>query len=81
LHRSGVLPYYLHLLDPVRGSAHWKVPEQTGVSLIDAMARELPGYLVPKLVRELPGAEAKTVVAAGLMNNKSIEAHSGLNAP
>jgi EF-P beta-lysylation protein EpmB len=66
LHRSGVLPYYLHLLDPVRGSAHWKVPEQTGVSLIDAMARELPGYLVPKLVRELPGAEAKTVVAAGL---------------
>ena len=66
LYAHGVLPYYLHLLDRVRGSAHFEVPEPQGVALIDAMARQLPGYLVPKLVREIPGADAKTVIAAGL---------------
>ena len=66
LHRHGVLPYYLHLLDRVRGSMHWEVPEHEGVTLIDGLARVLPGYLVPRLVREIPGADAKTVIAAGL---------------
>jgi glycerol-3-phosphate responsive antiterminator len=30
------------------------------------MAEALPGFLVPKLAREMPGREAKTVLAAGL---------------
>ncbi|NDF87161.1 MAG: EF-P beta-lysylation protein EpmB, partial [Gammaproteobacteria bacterium] len=66
LHRHGVLPYYLHLLDRVRGSAHFEVADSTGKALIETMAQQLPGYLVPKLVREVAGAEAKTVIAAGL---------------
>ena len=66
LHESGVLPYYLHLLDPVRGTAHFQVSEARGRELIDALARQLPGFLVPRLARELPGEEAKWVVAAGI---------------
>ena len=66
LHRAGVLPYYLHLTDRVRGTAHFDVDESRGVDLVDALARRLPGYLVPRLVREIPGEDAKFVVAAGL---------------
>jgi len=66
LHRAGVLPYYLHMTDRVRGTAHFDVDESRGVDLIDALARRLPGYLVPRLVREVPGEDAKFVVAAGL---------------
>jgi KamA family protein len=66
LHESGVLPYYLHLLDPVRGTAHFQVAESRGRELVDALARQLPGYLVPRLARELPGEDAKRVVAAGM---------------
>jgi EF-P beta-lysylation protein EpmB len=66
LHRCGVLPYYLHLLDRVRGASHFDVPESTGRALTEALARELPGYLVPRLAREEAGRPAKTVLAAGM---------------
>lgn len=66
LHSQGVLPYYLHLLDRVNGTAHFEVPEHEGIALVDALAKELPGYLVPKLAREQPGAAAKTVIRAGI---------------
>ena len=66
LHVTGVLPYYLHLLDRVRGSAHFEVAETDAVAIVDRMTRQLPGYLVPKLVREIPGRAAKTVIASGL---------------
>ena len=60
LFKAGVLPYYLHLLDRVSGAAHFDVPEETGKTLIKELQAQLPGYLVPKLVREIPGQEAKT---------------------
>lgn len=59
LFHAGVLPYYLHLLDPVTGTHHFEVPADDGRDLLTEMSRKLPGYLVPKLVRELPGAGAK----------------------
>lgn len=59
---AGVLPYYLHLLDRVRGAAHFDVPAATALRLHGALQSELPGYLVPRLVREKPGAVAKSVV-------------------
>lgn len=58
----GVLPYYLHLLDRTGGTAHFEVDEQRGLDLIEALRQQLPGYLVPKLVRETPGAAAKQPV-------------------
>lgn len=59
----GVVPYYLHLLDRVRGAGHFEVPEPEAVALLRALADRLPGYLVPKLVREVSGEGAKTPVA------------------
>jgi EF-P beta-lysylation protein EpmB len=57
-----VLPYYLHLLDPVSGAAHFDVAEGEGRCLVTALRERLPGYLVPRLVREHPGAAAKTIL-------------------
>ena len=59
---AGVLPYYLHVLDPVRGAAHFDVPDEEARQLVAELADRLPGYLVPRLVREVPGAGAKTML-------------------
>jgi EF-P beta-lysylation protein EpmB len=58
----GALPYYLHLLDRVAGAAHFDVPEDTARRLVRELRAELPGYLVPRLVREVPGAPSKLPV-------------------
>jgi L-lysine 2,3-aminomutase len=55
----GVLPYYLHQLDRVRGTAHFEVTDARARDLVDALRDRLPGYLVPRLVREVPGELAK----------------------
>jgi L-lysine 2,3-aminomutase len=57
-----VLPYYLHLLDPVIGTHHFDVSQAAGVALITALRARLPGYLVPRLVREIAGHDAKTII-------------------
>jgi EF-P beta-lysylation protein EpmB len=59
----GVLPYYLHLLDRVVGSAHFEVSEADATLLYRALATKLPGYLLPRLAREEAGKAAKTVLA------------------
>ena len=56
---AGVLPYYLHQLDRVQGAAHFEVTDARAQQLIDAMRNRLPGYLVPKLVREVGGDPSK----------------------
>ena len=58
-----VLPYYLHLLDKVQGASHFDVDEGRGIDLIAEIRRQLPGYLVPRLVREQQGEASKTVIA------------------
>ena len=57
-----VMPYYLHLLDRVQGAAHFEVNEATALRLHAELLAQLPGYLVPRLVREIPGAASKTPV-------------------
>jgi len=57
-----VLPYYLHQLDRVAGAAHFEVPEQRGRELIRQLRARLPGYAVPRYVRDTPGAEHKEVL-------------------
>ncbi|NKI36016.1 EF-P beta-lysylation protein EpmB [Wenzhouxiangella sp. XN79A] len=59
---AGALPYYLHLLDRVAGSAHFDVDEPRARGLVDALRVVLPGYLVPRLVRERAGAPYKLPV-------------------
>ena len=55
----GVLPYYLHLLDRVQGTAHFEVSEDAAKCLHEALRGRLPGYAVPRLAREVPGEPAK----------------------
>ena len=59
LDEAGVLPYYLHLLDPVAGAAHFQVPTARARALVATLRTRLPGYLVPRLAREAPGQPAK----------------------
>jgi KamA family protein len=59
---AGALPYYLHMLDPVAGAAHFEVGESKALEIIEELRRMLPGYLVPRLVRELAGAPSKVPV-------------------
>jgi EF-P beta-lysylation protein EpmB len=56
---AGALPYYLHLLDRVDGAAHFEVPEDEARMLYGELRARLPGYLVPRFVREIPGAPSK----------------------
>lgn len=56
---AGVLPYYLHQLDRVAGTAHFEVPDDAARALHRALAARLSGYLVPRLVREIPGDTGK----------------------
>jgi EF-P beta-lysylation protein EpmB len=57
-----VMPYYLHQLDRVTGAAHFEVPEAEGMAIIEALRERLPGYAVPRYVRETAGAKNKVVL-------------------
>lgn len=59
LFAAGALPYYLHQLDRVAGAAHFEVPDDRARTLHAALAARLPGYLLPRLVRETAGAPNK----------------------
>ena len=61
----GVLPYYLHQLDRVAGAAHFEVDDREALALHVQLTARLPGYLVPKLVREVAGHPAKQPVTVG----------------
>lgn len=59
LFKHKVLPYYLHLLDKVAGAAHFDVDDDHARTLHREMLARLPGYLVPKMVKELPNTPSK----------------------
>lgn len=63
LFHNGVLPYYLHLLDRTQGTHHFEVDEERALVLHAQLAASLPGYLVPKLVREIQGEPNKTIIS------------------
>lgn len=62
LFASSVMPYYLHLLDRVQGAAHFELELNQVEKIYKTLLARLPGYLVPRLVRELPGHLHKTPV-------------------
>ncbi|WP_344959824.1 EF-P beta-lysylation protein EpmB [Zobellella aerophila] len=66
LFEADVLPYYLYLLDKVEGAAHFDVEEQQARQLMAQLLARLPGFLVPKLVREVGGETSKTPIDLGL---------------
>lgn len=67
LFNHGVIPYYLHLLDKVSGVGHFDLSHEEAIDLMRKMISHLPGYLVPKLVREVAGMKSKVPVDLGLL--------------
>ncbi len=63
LFQQGVLPYYLHLLDKVNGSTHFEVDTEEALLLYQNLQAALPGYLLPKMVKEITAEKSKTLVA------------------
>ena len=60
LFEAGILPYYLHAFDPVQGAAHYDVTDERAKALVQQLLEHLPGFLMPRLVREVPGRMSKT---------------------
>lgn len=60
---AGILPYYMFTLDSVAGAAHFDIPVEEAQQLMGQVAAELPGYLVPRLAKEIPGKRAKSIFA------------------
>ncbi|MCK2184379.1 EF-P beta-lysylation protein EpmB [Halomonas getboli] len=60
LFEAGILPYYLHVLDPVAGAAHFDIDDDAARALVAELRTRLPGFLMPTLVREVPGEASKT---------------------
>ena len=59
---AGIMPYYLHMLDPVQGASHFDVPEAQAVEIFNQIQSQLPGFLVPKLVQERAGETSKSLI-------------------
>jgi KamA family protein len=55
----GIMPYYLHQLDPIEGGAHFEVPLNDGLKLYHKLQDHLPGYAVPRYVQEIPHKKSK----------------------
>jgi EF-P beta-lysylation protein EpmB len=58
----GVMPYYMHQLDRVQGTAHFEVSDERAIALIQELRSRLPGYAIPRLVREVPGELGKSAL-------------------
>lgn len=66
---NGVLPYYLHLLDHVRGASHFHCSDAEAKHLVGQLLTRLPGYLVPRLVREIAGEAGKVPIHVDLITS------------
>ena len=62
LFSQGVLPYYLHQLDHATGVAHFEIPDRDALKIMKELRERLPGYLVPRFVREIAGEKSKTPI-------------------
>ncbi|MDH5547231.1 MAG: EF-P beta-lysylation protein EpmB [Gammaproteobacteria bacterium] len=59
---ADIAPYYLHALDKVQGATHFMVPDKAVQTIYQSMHAQLPGYLLPRLVREIPGEVGKSFI-------------------
>jgi len=60
----GIIPYYLHSFDRVKGGLHMEVAKDKGLALIKELRNCLPGYLVPRFVEEIAGEPSKTIITS-----------------
>lgn len=63
LFENHITPYYLHRLDKVQGAAHFDLPEGESAGIYTQLRAQLPGYLLPAMVQDIPGEASKTPVS------------------
>ena len=68
----GVLPYYLHTLDKVKGCNHFHISDTKAINLYKELQSKLPGFLVPKLVKEVPFRSYKVPLSEFLLGNEEV---------
>ncbi len=61
LFESSILPYYIHLLDKVTGAERFLVTDKRAKEIYKKLQTLLPGYLVPRMVRD-EGGDSKSLV-------------------
>lgn len=66
LFSAHIMPYYLHMFDPVKGASHFDVDNTQAKLIMAELIKRLPGFLLPKLVREIAGQPGKTPIDLGL---------------
>lgn len=59
---NGIVPYYIHQLDPVEGTNHFEVDPEIGKNLVAQLYTRLSGYGIPKYVQEIPKELSKTLI-------------------
>lgn len=60
---NGIQPYYLHLLDKVEGASHFLVSDEAAISIYQQLLAISPGFIIPKMVREIAGEANKTPIS------------------
>lgn len=60
---AGVIPYYIHMLDKVTGSSHFEVSIEKAMQIYNELKTKLPGYLLPKFVKEIPNSKSKIAIS------------------
>ncbi|MEM8727598.1 MAG: KamA family radical SAM protein [Chlamydiota bacterium] len=69
LAHRGIIPYYLHQLDRIKQGHHFEVPAKKGLELMEKLRSELPGYALPKYVREVPFESSKVEVTSDSLSS------------
>jgi EF-P beta-lysylation protein EpmB len=67
-----IIPYYLHMLDRVQGSAHFEISEQAALALHQQLRERLPGYMLPRLVREVAGEKSKSAIFSAVKQKSKL---------
>ena len=65
-----VKPYYLHQMDLVRGTAHFRTSVNTGLEIIKALRGHVSGLAVPHYVIDLPEGKGKVAILPDVMERK-----------
>ena len=52
-----VRPYYLHQMDLVRGTGHFRTGVATGIAILEALRGRVSGLAIPHYVIDLPGGK------------------------
>ncbi|NRB37186.1 MAG: EF-P beta-lysylation protein EpmB [Pseudomonadales bacterium] len=62
LYTLNIQAYYLHVLDKVQGAGHFFCKDEDTKEIYAKLVTLLPGYMLPRLVREYPHAASKTAI-------------------